>query len=96
MAEEVPTPKSPASSDDFNRYFRQYMMEDMLSKHPKEERVQGSEMDEGLPEETGFDRLVGLAEAYVSGGEKAAREYIDATRVSPDVAPPGISDPSNK
>jgi pantothenate kinase type III len=96
VADEITPINSPASSDDFNKYFREYMMQDILNKPPEEEKIEGSEVDEGLPEETGIDRLVGLAEAYGSGGETAAREYIDATRVSPDVVPPCASSPSNK
>jgi hypothetical protein len=58
-----------------------------MDKAPKGAKPSGA-MDEGMPEEAGFGRLIKLAGAYASGGEKAAQAYIDSSKVKTSVAPP--------
>ena len=87
MASKIGSEKSPSSYDNFSKYFKEYMLEKEMDKAPKGAKPSGA-MDEGMPEEAGFDRLIKLAGAYASGGEKAAQAYIEQSRVKTSVAPP--------
>jgi hypothetical protein len=96
MPDKVGSIKSPASSDQFIKYFREYLMEKQMDKSPAQAKIPGEEIDEGMPEEHGFDKLIKLAQSYASGGEKAAKDYIASTKAPTSVSPPHIPETPDK